>query len=110
MKKLSPATCQLILRIFSSQDQAEVANTLANDCAENLPFMEHQNEYGLERVRFAVLKLSRGSIAEFKWWVNMAKVDWLDLLTAAGFAGSLTAHQEWAKATYGITSTKPSGT
>ena len=109
MRKLSPATCQLILRIFSLQEQAEVAQILANDCADTLPFMEHQNEYGLERVRFAVLKLSRGSIAEFKWWVTMAKVDWLDLLAAAGFAGSPTAHQEWAKATYGITSTKPSG-
>jgi hypothetical protein len=40
----------------------------------------------------------------------MAKVDWHDLLTAAGVAGSPTAHQEWAKVTYGITSTKPSET
>jgi len=110
MRKLSPATCQLILRVFSSQDQAEVAQILANECADNLPFMEHQNEYGLEPVRFAVLKLSRGNIAEFKWWATMAKVDWHDLLTAAGFGSSSTAHQEWASASYGITSTKPSGT
>ena len=110
MRKLSPATCQLILRVFSSQDQAEVAQILANECADNLPFMEHQNEYGLEPVRFAVLKLSWGNIAEFKWWANMAKVDWHDLLTAAGFGSSSTAHEEWASASYGITSTKPSGT
>ena len=110
MKKLSPATCQLILRIFSSQDQAEVAQALANGCADNLTFLENQDEYGLEPVRFAVLKLSRGNIAEFRWWANMAKVDWHDLLAAAGFSNSLTAHQEWAKATYGITSTMPSGT
>ena len=110
MRKLSLATCQLILQVFSPQDQAEVAHILAYDCADNLTFLENQDELGLEPVRFALLKLSRGTIAEFKWWANMARVDWRDLLTAAGFAGSPTAHQEWASTTYGITSTKPSGT
>ncbi len=110
MRKLTPATCQLILRVFSSQDQAEAAQILANECADNLPFMEHQNEVGLEPVRFAVLKLSRGNIAELKWWASITRVDWHDVLAAAGFAGSPTAHQEWASASYGITSTKPSGT
>jgi hypothetical protein len=28
---------------------------------------------------------------------------------AAGFSGSPTAHQEWASASYGITSIKPNG-
>jgi len=110
MRKLSPATCQLILQMFSSQDQAEVAHALANECADNLIFLENQDEYGLEPVRFAVLKLSRGNIAEFKWWANMARVDWRDVLTAAGFAGSPMAHQQWAKLSYGVTSTKPSST
>jgi hypothetical protein len=110
MRKLSPATCQLILRIFSSQDQAEVAHVLANECADNLTFLENQDENGLEPVRFAILKLSRGNIAEFRWWANLARVDWRDLLTAAGFGGSPTAHEEWAKMRYGVTSTKPSGT
>jgi len=110
MRKLSPATCQLVLQVFPSQDQAEVAQVLANDCADNLPFMEHQNEYGLEPVRFAVVKLSRGNIAELRWWANLARVDWHDVLTAAGFGGSPTAHQAWASASYGITSTKPSET
>jgi len=110
MRKLSPATCQLVLRAFSPQDQREVAQALVSECADNLPFMEHQDEYGLEPVRFAVVKLSRGIVAEFRWWTNIAREDWPDVLAAAGFAGSPTAHQEWAKATYGITSTKPSET
>lgn len=110
MRKLSPATCQLILRAFSPPDQPEVAQTLVNECADNLPFMERQDQYGLEPVRFAVVKLSRGNIAEFRWWANIAREDWPDLLAAAGFAGSPTAHQEWAKAAYGVTSTKPSET
>ena len=105
MRKLSPATCQLVLQVFSPQDQAEVARILANECANNLPFMEHQNEVGLEPVRFAVVKLSRGNIADLRWWATMARVDWRDLLAAAGFAGSPTAHQEWASATYGVTFT-----
>ena len=111
MKKLSLATCQLLLEVFSSQeDQIEAARTLANECADNLPFMEYQEEYALEPVRFAVMKLSRGSIAEFRWWVNLAKTDWRGVLAAAGFDASPTAYQAWAAMTYGITSTKPSGT
>jgi hypothetical protein len=110
MKKLSPATCQLILKVFSPQEQAEVARVLAHECADNLTFLENQDEYGLELVRFAVVKLSRGDIGEFKWWATMAKVDWRDVLTAAGFSGSQTAHLEWARANYGVTSTKPSDT
>jgi len=110
MRKLSPATCQLVLQAFPAQDQAEVAQILANRCADNLPFLENQDEYGLEPVRFAVVKLSRGSFADLKWWANLAQVDWRGVLTAAGFSGSSTAHQAWASATYGITSTKPSET
>jgi hypothetical protein len=109
MRKLSPATCQLILQVFSAQDQPEVAQVLANRCADNLPFLENQDEYGLEPMRFAVVKLSQGNIAEFRWWANMAQTDWRDVLAAAGFAGSPTAHQQWASMSYGITSTKPNG-
>jgi hypothetical protein len=109
MKKLSPATCQLILQAFSPQDQAEVAQILAKECADNLPLMERRDEYGLEPVRFAVVKLSRGNIANLRWWASLARVNWNDLLAAAGFSGSPTAHQEWASASYGITSIKPNG-
>ena len=109
MKKLSPATCQLILQAFSTQDQAEVAQILAKECADNLPLMERRDEYGLEPVRFAVVKLSRGNIANLRWWASLARVSWNDLLVAAGFSGSPTAHQEWASASYGITSIKPNG-
>ena len=110
MKKLSPATCQLLLRAFSPQNQREVAQVLVSECADNLPFLEHQDEYGLEPVRFAVVKLSGGNVAEFRWWASIAQQDWPDLLVAAGFSGSPTAYQEWANAAYGITSTKPSET
>ena len=110
MKKLSPATCQLILRAFSPQNQAEVARILANECADNLPLMERRDEYGLEPVRFAVVKLSRGNIANLRWWASLARVNWNDLLVAAGFSASPTAHQEWASASYGVTLTKPKGT
>ena len=51
---------------------------------------------GLERIRFAVLKLSDGDVEKLDAAVNLAKTDWRDLLVAAGFGDSLTEHDCWA--------------
>jgi hypothetical protein len=110
MVKLSPATCQIILQVFAPEHQAEAAHILAYDCADNLPLFETQDEIRLDRMRFAVLKLCRGSLSELRWWVSLAQEDWRSVLLAAGFAEKGSAHQEWAKATYGVTSTEPSET
>ncbi len=67
-----------------------------NDCGNNLPFFEDADEYGLERVRFAVIKLSRGNIKKLEEWVQAAQLDWRDVLMAAGFGKSITAHQRWS--------------
>ena len=110
MVKLSPATCQIILQVFAPEDQAEAARILAYDCANNIPLFETQDETGLDRMRFAVLKLCRGNLAELRWWVGLAQEDWRNVLLAAGFAEKGSAHREWARATYGVTSTEPSET
>ena len=51
----------------------------------------------LERVRFAVLKISNGDIGELREAVRHAQIDWRDVLVAAGF-GERLAHREWAEA------------
>lgn len=111
MKKLSRATVEIINRLFAPEQQARVGRLLAEECGDNLPFLESQDEHGLEPIRFAVLKLSRGNLLEMEWWVSLAKADWRDVIRAAGFAGSPTAHREWAADVYhGRTSTTPSKT
>ena len=70
---------------------------LRNECADNLPFCEDIDETGLKRLRFAVLRLSEGDPAKLRSAVDLAQSDWRDLLMAAGFGSSLTAHEEWAQ-------------
>ena len=110
MVKLSAATCHIILRVFAPENQAEAARILAYDCADNIPLFETQDEIGLDRMRFAVLKLCRGNLAELRWWASLAQQDWRDVLLAAGFAEKGSAHRDWARTTYGVTSTDPSET
>jgi len=50
----------------------------------------------LERIRFAVLKLSGGSQFALLYALRCAQIDWRDVLAAAGFADSTTAHEAWA--------------
>ncbi len=50
----------------------------------------------LERVRFAPLKISQGSLVTLQKAVDLAKRDWRDELMWAGFGETLTAHAEWA--------------
>lgn len=66
-----------------------------SECGTNLPFCEKSTPESLERIRFATLKLSKGSIRQLRESVDLAKMDWRDALVAAGFAESLTAHIEW---------------
>jgi len=73
-----------------------VETLLREECAENLPLMKGTDPVALERVRFAVLKLSGGSVDELRKWIDQAKVDWRDVLMAAGFGHSVNAHRDWS--------------
>ncbi len=95
MVGLSPATWEKVQQVFFSEKQAEAARILVSECGNGLPFCQDMDEYGLERIRFAVLKLSGGNIDTLRHWVQVAKIDWRDVLMAAGFGHSPTAHTEW---------------
>ncbi len=95
MRKLSEATWDKIRQLFPAGQHQEAASLLMNQCGDNLPFCENSDEYELERIRFAALKLSEGNLSELGCWVDSAQVDWRDVLMAAGFGHSLTAHKEW---------------
>jgi len=95
MTSLSDDTFEKIRALFPLEQQSNVANILAVECGNNLPFFENADEDQLERIRFAVLKLSDGDVSELKRAIHIAKIDWRDVLVAAGFADSVTAHKEW---------------
>jgi hypothetical protein len=73
----------------------EVGRLLTEQCGNNLPFCERNDQFQMERIRFAVLKLSQGSMSELLRAIGVAKVDWRDVLVAAGFGNELLAHRRW---------------
>ena len=96
---LSPKTSQIVERLFPGPEQGDVVDLLITECGRNLPFMEKYDVYQLERIRFAVLKLSEGDIDKLLSAVQLAQIDARDVYVAAGFGHSVTEHQEWARLT-----------
>jgi hypothetical protein len=82
--------------MFPSGQDSEVVKLLQTKCGNNLPFLERETPYGLERVRFAALTLSQGSMEKLRAAVKLANADWRDLLGAAGFADSVDVHKHWS--------------
>jgi len=68
---------------------------LNQECSRNLPFLEKATPVELERFHFAVIKLSAGNLKDLREAVDLAKLDWRDLLVAAGFANSVESHLKW---------------
>ena len=96
--QLSANTLQLVQHIFPAEDHAAVIAALEVRCGSALPLWVSTTPEGLERIRFAVLKLSCGSLPEFERAMAVANTDWRDVLVAAGFGSSLLAHISWLDA------------
>jgi len=99
--QLSPHTRQLVEIVFKPKDSAEAAQWLEEECGNNLPFCEGQDEYGMERIRFAAIRLSKGNMLELLKAIDVARMDWRDLLMAAGFGFEVRAYETWAKEVLG---------
>jgi hypothetical protein len=94
MPELSEATWEKLRKIFPAELHEEAAQILENEGGNNLPFLEKMDKYGLERFRFAALKLSNGKLDQLRSAVELGKSDWRDLLVSAG-VGSIDAHTKW---------------
>src|SRR5690349_5624282 len=97
---LSPRTKQLVAAIFSPELVAEAAGWLEAECGSNLPFCADRDESSMERIRFAAIRLSEGSISKLLVAIELAQRDWRDLLMEAGFGRSVTAHESWARSVF----------
>lgn len=95
MVELTDRTRAHVRALFQASDVDAVEKTLATDCADNLPLLTHSSPHDLERVRFAVLRLSGGRLDDLARAVCLAQTDWRDLLVAAGFADDTQAHLRW---------------
>jgi hypothetical protein len=66
MPELSVATWEKLRKVFPPELHEEVARILENECGNNLPFLEKIDKHGLERFRFAALKLGNGKLDELR--------------------------------------------
>ena len=95
MTGLTEATREKVRGLFPQEQYSEVVQLLETECGNNLPFLQRESAEGLERFRFAALKLSQGNLEKLRSAIELAKRDWRDLLVAAGFANSADAHKTW---------------
>ena len=93
--ELNPGTTRRIAALFPESQRTEVARLLLAGYGNNLPYGESLGAAGLERVWFAVLKISEGSLERLRAALEAAETDWRDVLVAAGFASDVTAHTRW---------------
>ena len=94
---LSRRTTQVVENYFSANHVADAVERLEQDCGHMIPFYEDADEFQMERVHFAIIKLSEGQINKMINAINEARIDWRDLFMAAGFGHDVKAHEEWAK-------------
>jgi hypothetical protein len=96
MQELSERTRAIIRKMFPAEQHEEIAWWLEAACGNNLPFFGDLDAVGLERIRFAVLKLSSGDLQALLRAVQCAQSDWRDAFVAAGFGDDVTEHDRWA--------------
>ena len=95
MIPLTQGTVARIRALFPEDDREYVARVLAERCGDNLPLMHPGFVSLVERIRFAVLKLSAGDVDALEHHLAAAARDWRDVLLAAGFGVDVAAHLHW---------------
>lgn len=96
MVLVSPRTRSHIERMFDGEDRARVEESLIENCGDDLPLWHDKTPEGLERIRFAVLKLSAGELDRLDVFIREAQTDWREVLVAAEFAEDVQAHLKWS--------------
>lgn len=79
------------VQVLFSEKLERVASALLVERCSELPLWRDP----LDRIRLACIKLSAGVMAFLEEAVELANVDWRDVLVAAGFGDDPTAHERW---------------
>ena len=95
---LSAETARRVHILFRGDERDEAGKMLIEECADNLPLVDSDDGPGIERLRYAALKVSDGKISRLHEALALAKIDWRDLLMEAGFGEDESAHLDWLPA------------
>ena len=97
MTELTQRTTKVIAALFPKNEQGIVSDELVTNCSTNIPGCDNWSNVQLERIWFAVLKLSVGQLNKLESSIKLANTDYRDLLMAADFGCDLEAHNKWFK-------------
>ncbi len=92
---LSDRTTRLAQALFEEPLRTRVVDALVESVSENIPFCEDRDAEGMERIRFAVMKLIHEDEKNFSQALDLARIDWRDLFMSAGFGHDTEAHRHW---------------
>ena len=81
--KLSDRVVKTVQRTFTLDQQPEANRLLEQKCVR-FPYTENTPE-GLERNRLAVLKIAAGNLDELRKQIEVAKIDWRDVINEAEY-------------------------
>ena len=97
MTEITQRTAKVVAALFPENEQVIVSDELVSNCSTNVPGCDNWSNMQLERIWFAVLKLSTGELNKLESSIKLANTDYRDLLMAAGFGYDLEAHNKWFK-------------
>ena len=80
---LTPAVVDEIALRFPTDQHPGVQELLDKSCGRTLPLLREATAHELEFVRLAVLRLSAGDLTELRKYIELAHVDWRDVVSAA---------------------------
>jgi|KBSSwiStaDraftv2_1062776.scaffolds.fasta_scaffold1313073_2 hypothetical protein len=97
MTPLTPAVIEKIDALFPPDSREAASRMLTEQCGADLPLstLMGPDPSGFDRIRFAVLKLSRGDLQQLQREIESAHIDWRDTLMAAEFGEDIHAHLRW---------------
>ena len=98
MTKVTREVQEKIDALFVPESRETARQMIEERCGANLPLSTHMgpDASGFDRIRFAVLKLSKGDLKSLEREIEGANIDWRDTLIAADFGRDIYAHLKWA--------------
>jgi predicted esterase len=95
MIDLTPGTKERLRTLFRPEDLPEAERLLANDDTAARLAGQGWTPAQLERIQFAALRASGGSLDGLRNALVVGRTDWRDLVMSAGFGHDPLAHQSW---------------
>ncbi|MCW8876033.1 MAG: hypothetical protein OQK51_03155 [Kangiellaceae bacterium] len=80
---------------FSAENYHRAKHSIEQNAGKTIPFCGNSSPSQLDRIRFAIIKLSDGCPNQLDKAIQLAHSDWRDLLISAEFGANPHEHDGW---------------